>query len=168
MNFEFRFPTNRRSNFSLPCAISHFLTRANAQWEIHGFTLHYNKQWPGRVNSLIHHLFQSLPRNAHNSLNSWSCTSFLAFGPVAFTHLNFDKQPFTYITTKLRGRVIAHPGPCLIAFTAGRTAGVPRSPPTPVTIQRNWNQTTNVTLLIEMNASFESFWGVSHDKQKLV
>ena len=41
----------RSEIFSLPHAIFHFLTRANAQWEIHGFTLAYTG-----VNSLIQHL----------------------------------------------------------------------------------------------------------------
>ena len=39
---------------SSPLAISHFLTGANAQWEIREFTEHYNIRC--RVNSLIHHL----------------------------------------------------------------------------------------------------------------
>ena len=43
-----------RRFFSVPCAVSHFLSRVNAQWEIHGFPSHYNTHY--RVNSLIHHL----------------------------------------------------------------------------------------------------------------
>ena len=34
---QIRFPP-RSKIFSLPRALSHFLTWANAQWEIHGFT----------------------------------------------------------------------------------------------------------------------------------
>ena len=37
------YPRGQRS-FSLPCAISYFLTKANAQWEIHGFTLAYTAE----------------------------------------------------------------------------------------------------------------------------
>ena len=54
-----RFPS-RSNTFSLPRAISHFLTRANAQWEIHGFTLTYTAQlyiyrwFNSKLDNLVH------------------------------------------------------------------------------------------------------------------
>lgn len=75
---------------------------------------------------------------------SWFGTPFLAFLCLAFTFLDFNKHSFTYITTELWGRIITHPGSRLIALTTGHTAGAPRTPSSPTTVQGNWNQNISV------------------------
>ena len=53
-----RFPPRSKDFFFASCGSLFPFTRANAQWVIHGFKLHYNLHF--RVNSLVPPFFEEL------------------------------------------------------------------------------------------------------------
>ena len=70
-----RFPTRSKDFFLTSCGSLIPFTRANAQWVIHGFNLHFNLHF--RVNSTIR-VHNAARHNIH-----------LTFGPTDFTIMNF-------------------------------------------------------------------------------
>ena len=95
------------------------------------FLPYWLQQWPyfgGRQGSC------NKPQWKWQLTCSFTFIGALAFRSVSFAHLHFNKHPFAYITFKLRRWVVTHSGSCLVAFTAGCTAGAPCCPSTPVAI----------------------------------